>query len=79
MSLLERFFPSSAPNPRKDGVKTDLEEYKEKLSERQVEAEAERDRTARIVEYVRCTQQGKDDCRMGISWEELAAESVNHG
>lgn len=75
-SLLSSFrqSPSTIPD---EGKKTELEEFDQRMGEKLIEARAERDRTARIAAYLKCTQEGGTDCRIDISWEELAAGGLD--
>jgi hypothetical protein len=81
MSLWQRLFAPQHPTPRADpeAEAKALKEYDMQMSEQRGEARSERDRTARIAAYVRCMEAGGTDCRVQISWEELAEQGRHHG
>lgn len=78
MSFLRSIFgprPAPAPPPS-DPEKKALEEYKLSMTAERAKAETERDRTARIAAYLRCQAERREDCRIDISWEELAQQGL---
>lgn len=78
MSLLQSLFSPRRPSPPTDDKK-ELKELEQAMAEKKGEARANRDQTARIAAFLRCQQEGKDkDCRINISWEELAAEGISN-
>jgi hypothetical protein len=48
------------------------------MNQQRGEARSERDRTARIAAYLQCVEEGGKNCRIDISWEELAEQGSSH-
>lgn len=79
MSLLQSIFPPRRPPPKVDPEQQALEEYNADMNQKRGVAQGERDRTARIAAYLKCVDEGGKDCRIDISWEELAEQGRDHG
>lgn len=80
MNLLQLIFSPKHFTPKVDAEeKKALEEYSEDMNLKRGIAQSERDRTARIAAYLRCTEERRDDCRVDISWEELAQQGYPRG
>lgn len=75
MSFLQQLFGLKHP-PRVDKQKKALEKYNAEAGRVMQKSEFERDRAARIAAYVQCIQEGGTDCRIDISWEEMARQGV---
>lgn len=75
MNLLQQLFGVKPPH-QVDKQKKALEKYNAKSEEIMAQAEFERDRTARIAAYLKCMEAGGTDCRIDISWEEMARQGV---
>lgn len=78
MNLLQQLLNPKKP-PMIDKQKEELEKYEAAAKKRMAKSEFERDRTARIATYLKCTEEGRDDCRIDISWEELARRGMGDG
>jgi hypothetical protein len=75
MNLLQHLFGTKHP-PHVDKQKNALEKYNAESERIMAKAEFERDRTARIATYLRCMDEGGSDCRIDISWEEMARQGM---
>lgn len=73
MSFLQQLFGPKRP-PLIDEQKEALEKYNVEAEKIMQAAEFERDRTARIAAYLKCMEAGGTDCRIDISWEEMARQ-----
>lgn len=75
MNLLQSLFaPRHATRRDDDEEKHALEDYKAAMNQQRGEARSERDRTARLAAYLQCIEGGGKNCRIDISWEELAEQ-----
>lgn len=73
MNLLQQLFGIKPP-PQVDKQKKALENYNAESERIMEKAEFERDRTARIATYLKCMDEGGSNCRIDISWEEMARQ-----
>lgn len=78
MNLLQSLFGPKRP-PVLDEQKKALEQYDAAAAQRAAKEEFERDRTARIATYLQCIEAGGTDCRIDISWEEMARQGISGG
>lgn len=78
MSFLQQLFGTKRPPPVDKQTKA-LEKYNAEAERMMEKAEAERNRTARIAAYLACIEAGGTDCRIDISWEEMARQGMGNG
>jgi hypothetical protein len=78
MNLLQSLFVPRRAAPRNNEEKQELEDYNAAMNQQRGEARSERDRTARIAAYLQCVEEGGKNCRIDISWEELAEQGSSH-
>jgi hypothetical protein len=72
MNLIQQLFGQRHQEVKPSDTKKELDEFDAVQAKQSKASDFEAMRAEHIASYLKCREEGRDDCRIDISWEEMA-------